>query len=167
MDEEDTCVEIPDVLDAVECRDLIGTIEKYASGASFTRVFAVQNGDLSRKIRERLVSKGCDMTDKEVANTWYYTMYECGESLSPHIDGHKRYGENRSVRTVFVYLNMHPEFEGGATRILDDYEHLNVTRCIRPVTGKAVVLSQDVLHEGAEVTRGTKYIARSDIIVRS
>ena len=53
-----------------------------------------------------------------------------------------------------VYLN--EGFGGGATEFDD--------RSVEPQTGQALVFEHRLRHQGAEVTRGTKYVLRSDIM---
>jgi prolyl 4-hydroxylase len=53
-----------------------------------------------------------------------------------------------------IYLN--DDFEGGETR----FERAT----IRPVKGMALVFEHSMLHEGAEVVRGRKYVMRTDVI---
>ncbi len=68
-----------------------------------------------------------------------------------------------------VYLN--DGFEGGATEFnlrrsgmiqLDD-PLLTVT----PAAGKLLVFRHDILHQGAAVTSGRKYVLRSDVMYRA
>lgn len=104
------------------------------------------------------------MHDKYMSSTWYYTVYRRGERLAPHIDGRKHEGDCHSIRTLLIYLNMPPDFDGGFTSIM---EHEDAIHCIKPKIGKGLIMSQDVVHEGNEVTRGTKYVLRGDIMTRA
>lgn len=153
--------EIDDILTAQECTTVVDTITNFMSSPDgiFNRVFAHTNESLSLLVKDRLALRGYDMRDTHLSKTWYYTVYQQGESLAPHIDGRKREGEYHSIKTVLIYLNMHPSFDGGSTCVLGHH--------ITPRTGKGLILSQDVLHEGKEVTKGTKYVIRGDIMVRS
>ena len=56
--------------------------------------------------------------------------------------------------------SLNDEIEGGETA-LPDHEVV-----IRPVTGTALVFFHPILHEGREVTRGTKYAVRTDVMYR-
>ena len=67
--------------------------------------------------------------------------------------------------TVMIYLNQ--DFEGGETRFLQhDFPHdLNFE--IHPKEGDCIVFSQEdnrLLHEGAKVVSGVKYLLRTDAI---
>ena len=53
-----------------------------------------------------------------------------------------------------IYLN--EDFEGGETA----FEHT----VVRPRLGSALLFFHAILHEGREVTRGQKYVLRSDVM---
>ena len=53
-----------------------------------------------------------------------------------------------------IYLN--DDFEGGAT-ILSGIS-------VKPRRGMALVFIHELLHEGAPVTKGRKYVLRSDVM---
>jgi hypothetical protein len=58
--------------------------------------------------------------------------------------------------TFMVYLN--EDFGGGAT----EFDFPKET--VRPREGMALVFDHGLQHQGAEVTRGTKYVLRSDVM---
>lgn len=71
------------------------------------------------------------------------------------------YDDNyRSVFTVITYLN--EDFTGGVTKFIEDEKCVEIV----PRIGNAVVFNHDILHEGAEVLSGSKYILRTDIMFR-
>ena len=74
-----------------------------------------------------------------------------------HKDGPTLENGLRSELTLLVYLN--EGFEGGETDFRDF--------AIRPATGMALLFIHDTWHEGAEVTAGTKYVLRSDVMYGS
>jgi len=106
--------------------------------------------------------------------------YESGEQYPEHMDGsYKRsivdkHGESyyqQSFLTLLIYLN--DEFEGGKTgfypnkqhcRYLRDIENKIPSIVITPKTGTALVNIHNILHEGAPVEFGTKYVLRTDIL---
>jgi len=85
--------------------------------------------------------------------------YEPGQRFAPHYDGAFTRGPSeRSELTFMVYLN--EGFGGGTTRFHDfDID-------VRPRTGHALLFQHRLLHEGCEVTSGTKYVLRSDVMYR-
>ncbi|CAJ1956087.1 unnamed protein product [Cylindrotheca closterium] len=80
-------------------------------------------------------------------------------------------GETRSFLTFLIYLN--DGFEGGATRF---YRPSNgstgemVAQGVEPKKGCVLVFPQgntaSLLHEGSAVTKGTKYVVRTDVLYR-
>ena len=63
-----------------------------------------------------------------------------------------------SFVTMLIYLN--EDFEGGTTEFQDGYQ-------VVPKTGKAAFLTQNnYLHEAREVTKGTKYVMRFDLLYK-
>jgi len=86
-----------------------------------------------------------------------FYRYGPGQRFAPHHDGaFVRDAGEQSFITLMVYLN--DGFEGGETRFLD------LERTVVPRTGSALLFQHGLLHEGAAVTRGTKYVIRSDVM---
>jgi len=82
-------------------------------------------------------------------------------------------GETRF--SVVIFLS--DDFDGGETRFYEEKAKQarrgkgrgrkfdnRLRFAVRPPVGSAVVFDHLLLHEGAEVTRGTKYAVRSDLI---
>ncbi|CAB9511231.1 P4Hc [Seminavis robusta] len=71
----------------------------------------------------------------------------------------------KSYLTFLIYLN--DDFEGGETRY---YLPQGVARGIVPRAGSVVVFPQgnlaSLIHEGSQVTKGTKYVIRTDVLYR-
>lgn len=84
--------------------------------------------------------------------------YEPGERHGVHWDTEVEAEGGISRITLVVYLN--DDFQGGAT----DFPELELT--ISPRTGRALLFQHRVLHEATEVTQGTKYVLRTDLIYR-
>lgn len=80
--------------------------------------------------------------------------YDPGQRFKMHKDGPWLEDGLSSQLTLLVYLN--DNFEGGAT----DFREFAVT----PHTGDALLFIHDTWHEGQAVTRGTKYVLRSDVM---
>jgi predicted 2-oxoglutarate/Fe(II)-dependent dioxygenase YbiX len=86
-----------------------------------------------------------------------FYRYDAGQSFGPHTDGcYERATGERSLLTVMIYLNA--DFAGGETYFLQS------EKLIAPETGKALLFSHHLLHEGRPVTRGRKYILRTDVM---
>jgi hypothetical protein len=72
----------------------------------------------------------------------------------------------KSYLTFLIYLN--ENFEGGETRF---YLPHGTIQGVVPQTGSVLVFPQgnvtSLIHEGSQVTRGTKYVIRTDVLYRS
>jgi predicted 2-oxoglutarate/Fe(II)-dependent dioxygenase YbiX len=98
-----------------------------------------------------------------------YYRYGPGQKFDWHFDGaFTRDTGDSSKLTFMVYLN--DGFVGGETafnlrrlgKVEEDDEVLRVV----PEAGAALVFRHDVLHTGAVVTQGTKYVLRTDVMCR-
>ena len=83
-----------------------------------------------------------------------FYAYDPGQRFKMHKDGPWTEDGHTSQLTLLVYLN--EDFDGGAT----DFREFAVT----PRTGDALLFIHDTWHEGQAVTRGTKYVLRSDVM---
>lgn len=87
-----------------------------------------------------------------------YYRYTEGEYFNWHGDGSfVRSEAERSLFTALIYLN--DDFEGGTTDFWG-------ARSIAPRRGMALVFEHRRLHRGAAVTRGRKYVLRTDVMYR-
>ena len=87
--------------------------------------------------------------------------YKPGMRFKRHADGaFVRSPTEASVYTLLVYLN--DGFEGGETIF-----HAPYPGAIQPKTGLGLLFLHRILHEGAEVQAGVKYVVRSDIMYRT
>ena len=90
-----------------------------------------------------------------------------GHYFGPHTDGQYIVDStHRSLLTCMFYLNGMDEFEGGLTNFLD-YKTKAVTYSVHPEPGLCVIFPQvnlDFYHEGTRVTKGLKYILRTDVM---
>lgn len=83
-----------------------------------------------------------------------FYRYAPGQRFSWHCDRSFRAHRESSLLTFMIYLN--EGYEGGETR----FESMSVAS--KP--GMALVFEHGLLHEGAEVTGGVKYVLRSDVM---
>jgi predicted 2-oxoglutarate/Fe(II)-dependent dioxygenase YbiX len=84
-----------------------------------------------------------------------FYRYRQGQKFDWHADGaFERKNGERSFLTFMVYLNS--GYEGGETR----FENASV----RGESGMALVFAHGLIHTGAAVEAGTKYVLRSDVM---
>jgi predicted 2-oxoglutarate/Fe(II)-dependent dioxygenase YbiX len=84
-----------------------------------------------------------------------FYRYDPGQAFRWHRDGYfQRENGERSRLTLMVYLN--DDFEGGETL----FEEV----VVRPQRGMALCFIHHLLHEGAEVISGRKYVLRTDVM---
>eukprot|EP01130_Rhizamoeba_saxonica_P002678 TRINITY_DN1243_c0_g1_i1.p1 TRINITY_DN1243_c0_g1~~TRINITY_DN1243_c0_g1_i1.p1 ORF type:complete len:238 (-),score=38.78 TRINITY_DN1243_c0_g1_i1:17-730(-) len=109
---------------------------------------------------------------------WRICKYNSGGHFGPHYDGYFSRGNNdRSMYTFMLYLN--DEYDGGTTNFLNDDQPLNqsenglfeaqsenITHRIKATPGMALVFRHRLLHEGAQLKAGTKYIMRSEVMYK-
>lgn len=88
-----------------------------------------------------------------------YYRYKDGQRFKPHVDGaFKRSDTEVSLITMLIYLN--EGFEGGATNLIIFNEN------VVPKTGMVLLFDHKILHAGAPVTNGVKYVLRTDVMYK-
>lgn len=85
--------------------------------------------------------------------------YTAGQFFRKHYDG----GHNQSLMTLIIYLS--DGCKGGETNF---YKGSKCVDSVRPKAGSALLFFHDrhplsPLHEGSEVSRGEKYVLRTDV----
>lgn len=91
--------------------------------------------------------------------------YEPGQYFDWHQDGSfRRNNWERSLLSVIFYLN--DDFEGGYTEFGDGTAEGESGTRIAPRRGRALVFLHPLLHQGAAVTSGSKYVLRTDVMYR-
>lgn len=87
-----------------------------------------------------------------------FYRYEAGQAFRWHYDGSFRRSSNEeSLLTFMVYLNQ--DCIGGATEF-------DGGLAVQPRTGMGILFLHHVLHQGAEISSGLKYVLRSDVMYR-
>ncbi|MFT3680206.1 MAG: 2OG-Fe(II) oxygenase [Ferruginibacter sp.] len=86
-----------------------------------------------------------------------FYKYQPGQLFKKHIDqSYIRNDLEASYYTFMIYLN--DGYKGGETTFAETI--------IQPSQGTALVFLHSLEHEGSEVTEGTKYVLRTDIMYR-
>jgi hypothetical protein len=170
-------LEVDDVLSLAECQQLIERIDEL--GPQIATVNTLGRASVAEEMRnnERVIFDDPDLAArqfeavKDQLPAWHLDRkikganerfrcyrYQPGMRFKAHADGPFRRNEREmSFYTMLVYLN--DGFEGGATVFLEGEE-----QAIKPKPGCTLLFQHPLLHEGAEVTSGVKYVARTDIL---
>lgn len=154
----------------------------------FDRIVAAV--DLQPKVFSEDMENAVELFDRCIAGVWtphcisenlLLGRYKPGGHFMPHIDGSTILDMNtRSFYTLLIYLNDFPA--GGETHLFEG-EQCNVmfldndsnkyrgsadrrVGSVVPKKGRAAFFYYDLLHEGAPVTEGLKYICRADLLYR-
>jgi prolyl 4-hydroxylase len=113
--------------------------------------------DLYQRLLHAIPARIANMTRHSNNERFRGYRYQPGQRFAPHFDGCYARSENESsVLTLLVYLN--EQYTGGATRFC----HYDVE--VVPKTGLVCLFQHHLLHEGAEITSGTKYVLRTDVM---
>lgn len=179
---------IPDFLTPQECADFVAAAEAAGFGDApiSTSVGMVMRKDirnndrvmiddvpLAARLYDRLrpllppnfrVYEPCGLNER-----FRHYRYGVGQKFDWHMDGaFARDTGERSRLTFMLYLN--DGFVGGETvfntRRLGAVRGDDETIAVTPVAGTALLFRHDVLHTGAVVIRGVKYVMRSDVMYR-
>lgn len=94
-----------------------------------------------------------------------FSRYEEGEGFKMHKDGINQDASGaRSVITVNIFLNGTDCFDGGST---DFFHHdKSFRQSVTPQAGRAAVFDAQQFHCGCPVTRGQKYLMRTDLMAK-
>ena len=114
---------------------------------------------LFEKVREHLPEEIYGWKLQGINERFRFYKYVPGEYFKWHFDGaYERSPVEVSQLTLMVYLN--EDCEGGETQFADDI------RGVVPETGKLLIFSHPILHQGCEVKSGVKYVLRTDVMYR-
>ena len=117
-------------------------------------------GELFERVKERVPQEIHGMCLSGVNERLRCYEYQMGQRFAPHSDGaFVRSDREQSWYTFMVYLN--EGFEGGETVFFVEPE-----KAIKPRAGLGLLFQHPIIHEGAEVRAGTKYVVRTDLMYR-
>lgn len=165
---------ISNVLTADECREMIAFAERRGFDEAPINTFdgpqldkelrnndraIVDDFDMARRIwsrvRKFIPRRRLGAPVRGLNERFRFYRYTPGQRFSWHFDGSfVRTNGEESQLTFMIYLN--EGYEGGETR----FEVLTVAGKL----GMALLFEHEFMHEGAEVTRGVKYVLRSDVM---
>jgi hypothetical protein len=100
---------------------------------------------------------------------WRFYRYDPGQQFDWHFDGaYERSPLERSAFTFMIYLN--GGVAGGATefnmRSRGGVQNDDPITRVQPEQGKALIFPHRILHRGAPVADGRKYVMRTDVMCR-
>lgn len=173
----DNAFTVADVLTADECADFIRFIESegpreapITTGYGFVMEPEIRNNtrvmvdDTARAawLWNRLLAfvppRVGPWTAVGLNERFRYYRYDPGQYFRWHGDGaFARSQYERSLMTAMVYLN--DDFEGGCTEFAD-------FGAVLPQRGMALFFDHPLIHQGAPVTSGRKYVLRTDVMYR-
>lgn len=181
---------IDDLLSSTECAEVIASAEhaglmRHRSGTRDQVTFS--NDVLSRLlaarlqplIPERLVGRtGGPNEDEEwmlsgLNSDLRVTRYTApADELPWHMDAVKFVGSQCfSAFTLIIYLTGHADAHGGCTEFEQIAGSQSLNRMwvglLQPKVGGALLLAHDVVHRGAPLLEGVKYILRTEILYAS
>ncbi|MEO8609283.1 MAG: 2OG-Fe(II) oxygenase [Chloroflexota bacterium] len=173
---------VPDVLTLAECAAYVALSEKigYEPATITTGIGAelrpdVRNNDrviyddevlaetLWELVKDYFPAAVKNRTARGLNERFRFYRYDPGQRFEWHMDGYfERENGERSLYTVLFFLN--DDFEGGETRFRVRDDDGAKTVGVKPVTGHTLIFPHEMLHEGAAVTAGRKYILRTDVM---
>jgi hypothetical protein len=134
----------------------------------------IDDVELAAALWERLRSfvapkRGTNWHAAGLNERFRYYRYDPGQRFDWHFDGaFERSPQEVSALTFMVYLNA--GFEGGETefdfRFTTGDPDASGRTSVIPEAGMALVFVHRILHQGGPVTRGRKYVLRSDVMYR-
>lgn len=173
---------VPDVLTPEECASYIALSDKI--GYEPATITTAQGAELRPDVRnnDRVIYDDEDLAETlwKVVKDYFpatvknrtvrglnerfrFYRYDPGQHFDWHMDGYfERDNGERSLYTVLFFLN--DSFEGGETRFRVRDENGVRTVGVKPVAGHVLIFLHELLHEGAAVTAGRKYILRTDVM---
>ncbi len=178
---------IHDFLTPEECREYIQVTERVgygpapiSTGSGFVMAPEVRNNervmldnvawaaDLWERAKPLVPSPFLRHDATGLNERFRFYRYDPGHTFRPHTDGHFARNDERSQLTFMVYLS--GDCAGGDTVIYIQDDGLTLPDGaqirVKPETGKALVFHHYLLHEGAPVTAGRKYVLRTDVMYR-
>lgn len=173
---------IDNVFSEKECNDLINVIEKlgFTKASLFTDVDGkehyhtdVRNSmrriidchDFAKLIEKRIykyIPKTYNNLEYHSINHRFrFLKYEKGGFFDRHKDNNYKNKESISLITILIYLN--EDYKGGYTTFfsgVDDKEGFT----LKPKTGMISLMDQEIGHCVPELTKGIKYVIRTELM---
>ena len=174
-----TLIEIEDFLSDIDVDNILNSrIQKFEKAISHYPNYyrnndrlVENNSVLSDYLSEKLTRRQIPDLKEEITGInekIRFCRYQKDQLFSRHQDGVYYPNSNHESKFTFLlYLNDNSCFEAGATEFYTSKMAQFPVKTIVPKKGKLVVFDHQIWHTGARVTKGNKYILRSDIMVQS
>ncbi len=183
-----TCFVIPSLFSKFECEELLNAdiknsfqkaISNYPTYYRNNHRFVMDSEDLANQLFEKVESylpKIIEVNSaiqsengvwhlKELNSRIRFCKYSINQYFHRHLDGiHYRSNTVQSKLTFMIYLNSATEFEGGRTLFFKAKETEEIWASYIPKQGDLIVFDHNVWHEGEVLTKGEKFVLRSDIL---
>lgn len=162
------------LLSADECREFIALLDSPEKLSIQDRGIALYDRGLfisdewanriSNRIRHALPLQSLP-ENICINNHFRFSKYHDGGYFAMHQDGMNQNSQGyRTLFTVNIFLNDN-EYEGGETDFFYDDKKTLTLRAI-PKAGRGVVFHREIYHAGNLVKNGTKYLIRTDVMIR-
>lgn len=183
-----TCFVIPSLFSKFECEQLLNeeiknsfqkAISNYPTYYRNNDRFVMDSVDLANQLFEKVepyLPKTIEVNSiiQSENGVWYlkelnsrirFCKYSANQYFHRHLDGvHYRSNTVQSKLTFMIYLNNATEFEGGKTLFFKTKETEEIWASYIPKQGDLIVFDHNVWHEGEVLTKGQKFVLRSDIL---
>jgi WD40 repeat protein len=182
------CFVIPSLFSKTECEQLLNSeiknsfqkaISNYPTYYRNNDRFVIDNDDLANQLFEKVkpylpetieINSAIQAENgvwhlKELNNRLRFCKYSANQYFHRHLDGvHYRNDTTQSKLTFMIYLNSATEFEGGRTLFFKTKETEEIWASYIPKQGDLIVFDHNVWHEGEVLSKGEKFVLRSDIL---
>lgn len=183
-----TCFVIPGLFSKTECESLLNSdiknsfqkaIANYPTYYRNNDRFVVDSEELAAQLFVKVkpylpgvIETNSDIQSengvwhlKELNSRLRFCRYSANQYFNRHLDGvHYQNETTQSKLTFMIYLNGAVEFGGGRTLFFKTKETAEIWASYTPKQGDLIVFDHNVWHEGEMLTRGEKFVLRSDIL---
>ncbi len=183
-----TCFVIPGLFSVIECELLLNAeiknsfqkaIANYPTYYRNNDRFVVDSEELAKQLFVKVkpylpevIETNSDIQTengiwhlKELNSRLRFCRYSANQYFNRHLDGvHYQNQTIQSKLTFMIYLNGAAEFGGGRTLFFKTKETTEIWASYIPKQGDLIVFDHNVWHEGEMLTRGEKFVLRSDIL---
>jgi WD40 repeat protein len=183
-----TCFVIPSLFSKNECEEILNNkiknsfqkaISNYPTYYRNNERFVIDSDELANQIFEKvelylpkkIKIKSFTQAEngvwnlKELNNRFRFCKYSSDQYFHRHLDGvHYRNDTTQSKLTFMIYLNNATEFKGGRTLFFKTKETDKIWAEYIPKQGDLIVFDHNIWHEGEILTKGEKFVLRSDIL---